>query len=100
MAHEKNRFLFLVLDTKKVAAPCCRLMETELRKSLHIIIGTVEFTKLQWLPVLGNIKSPYTDGRTLYCEFRTKYKVIQYYYSTITELLCQYSSPAVYPLRG
>lgn len=50
MTHEKNWFLFLVFHTKKAADPCCRLMDTELRKSLHIIIGTVKFTKLQGYP--------------------------------------------------
>lgn len=37
----------------------CKLIDTELRKSLQINTGTVKFTKVQWLPVLANIEPPH-----------------------------------------
>lgn len=44
----------------------CRLIDTELREGLRIVTGTVKSTKVQWLPVLANIKPP-TYSPTNFC---------------------------------
>lgn len=55
----------------------CRLVDTEMQKSLRIITGTEKPTRIQWLPVLANIEYPHIRRRILYCESRKKFKIMQ-----------------------